>query len=344
MAVKFQDYYKILGLDRTATDKEIRQAYRKLAREYHPDLQPKEKQKEAEKKFKLINEAYEVLGDPEKRKKYDRLGANWQHGDDFTAYRDYQQRAYRPGTERGFEEYPGGFSFHFGGEEHDFSDFFETFFGGGFRGDIFRNSRRGRPRKGADLRAEMEVTLEEIYFEKEKHLQFSIQETCSRCGGAGYFNDTNICPLCEGVGYVPGVKALKLKVPRDARDSTKIRLKGQGGKSDSGGESGDLYLKIKVLPHPLFTLKDDNLEAELTVLPWQAVLGDKVSAPTLDGTIRVTVPPRTKSGHKLRLRGEGMPGKNDRRGDLILKVIIDIPREIKPEEEELYRKLAALQN
>jgi len=346
MAVKFQDYYQILGLDRKATEKEIRKAYRKLARDYHPDLQPKEKQNEAEEKFKLINEAYEVLSDPQKREKYDRLGANWQHGDDFAAYRNYQQRRQRPGAGGGFGETPGGFSFHFGDGEgtNSFSDFFEAIFGGGFRGeDIGKTRKTRRPRRGIDVEAEMEVTLEEIFFEKEKHLQFSIQDLCTRCGGTGII-DTSFCPLCGGSGHIPGVKNIKLKVPRDTRDGKKIRLKGQGGEAEPGGESGDLYLKIKVLPHPLFLLKEDNLEAELTVLPWQAVLGDKVPAPTMEGTIRVKVPPRTKSGHKLRLRGKGMPRKDHSRGDLILKVIIDIPQEIKPEEEELYQRLAALQN
>lgn len=333
MGVKFQDYYQILGLNRNATEKEIRQSYRKLARDYHPDLQPKEKQKEAEEKFKLINEAYEVLSDPEKRKKYDRLGANWQHGDDFTAH---YGRARRPG----FEDARSGFSFHFGGEHGgatSFSDFFEAIFGGGFRENTGTSRKNKRPRRGIDTEAEMEVTLEEIFFEKEKHLQLSMEKLCTRCGGTG-ISENNFCPLCGGSGHIPEVKNIKLKVPRDTRDGKKIRIKGQGG-----GEAGDLYLKIKVAPHPLFSLKKDDLEANLIILPWQAVLGDKVKAPTLEGDILVKVPPRTKSGHKLRLQGKGMPRKDHSRGDLFLNIIIDIPREIKPEEEELYQKLAALQ-
>ncbi|NLX91649.1 MAG: J domain-containing protein [Firmicutes bacterium] len=340
MAVKFQDYYKILGLDRNATDKEIRQAYRKLAREYHPDLQPKEKQKEAEEKFKLIKEAYEVLSDPVKREKYDRLGPNWQHGDDFTAYRHYQQGSRRQAGS-GFEGNFDGFSFHFGGA-NSFSDFFEAIFGSGFEEDDFGHSGRNwMTRQGTDVEAEIEVTLEEIFFEKEKHLQFTIHNICSRCGGSGILHNS-ICPLCDGSGQVPETKNIKLKIPRGTRNGKKIRLKGQGNQGKRGGKAGDLYLKIKVLPHPLFTLQGDNLEAELTVFPWQAVLGDTVSAPSLDGTIRVKLPPRTKAGHKLRLQGKGMPRKDHSRGDLFLKIIIDIPREINPEEEKLYQKLSGL--
>ena len=344
MAVKFQDYYKILGLERNASEKDIRNAYRRLARTHHPDLQPPEKKTEAEKEFKIINEAYEVLKDKDKRSRYDRLGANWEHGDAFNNYRQQQQRpgAQRSHTSGDFD----GFSFNFGGEQGQgsgsFSDFFESFFGGAFTGGGGGPSQRTRrPRRGVDVEAELEVTLEEIYQGTEKQLQFSLQDLCDKCGGTGHLGNS-FCTACGGGGHVSTAKTIKLKVPRDARSGKKIRLNGQGGDAEAGGESGDLYLKVKVLAHPQFTLNGDDLETTVTVYPWQAVLGGKITAPTLDGAVRVTIPPRTHNGHRMRLRGKGMPRKGGGQGDLYLQLALDIPPKVEPEAEELYRKLAEL--
>lgn len=349
MAVKFQDYYKILGVERSATEKEIRNAYRKLARKHHPDLHPAEKKEEAERQFKMINEAYEVLKDKEKRSRYDYLGANWEHGQEFNANQYYRQQG-QPGAgwrqtahdsgNRDFE----GFSFNFGDDRGagSFSDFFESIFGGGFAGAGKRTSQRAaKPRRGIDVEAELEVTLEEIYSGREKQLQFSLQDLCTRCGGSGQLGN-NFCDSCGGAGYLAETRTIKLKVPRDGRDGKKIRIKGQGGDAAAGGERGDLYLKIKVSPHPRFRLSGDDLETTLTVFPWQAVLGDRVKLPALDGSLWVKVPPRTRSGHKMRLRGKGMPRKDGEFGDLYLQVVLDIPGEINPQAEELYRKLAEL--
>ncbi len=350
MGVKFQDYYKLLGIDRDASEKEIRNAYRKLARESHPDLQPKEKKKEAEEKFKLINEAYEVLKDPEKRKLYDRFGANWKHGEEFSAHQNQwhsgQQQDMGGGFGGGYQSY----SFDFGSEPggSGFSDFFEAIFGQAFRdrgtGDFGRTGayqKNRRPRKGMDVTAELEVTLEEIYRGEEKQVQLSMQDLCSACGGTG-IQQNSFCPGCGGTGHTDKVKTLKIKVPRDARDGKKIRLKGQGGETEPVGQRGDLYLTIKIKPHPVFTLKGDDLEADIKVEPWQAVLGDRISAPTLEGSVRVKIPPHTHSGHKLRLRGKGMPRKDGTKGDYYLRVLIDVPEDITPEEEELYRKLSEI--
>ena len=343
MAVKYQDYYKILGVDRNASQKEIREAYRKLARKYHPDVQPPDKKEEAQEKFKQINEAYEVLSDPEKRKKYDHLGHNWQHGENFSAHQQGPFGGERTGF-RDFSDMGGGFTFSFGeggGGGSAFSDFFRAFFGE----DIFGEGTRGgtgrahRPRRGIDAEAELEVTLEDIFHGREKHLQFAVQDLCSQCSGTG-LSGRNFCNTCGGTGQVADVKTVKLKVPPDAREGKKIRLKGQGGVAAPGGEPGDLYLKIKVLPHDIFRLNGDDLEANLVVYPWQAALGDKVPFETLEGTVRVKVPPRSHSGDKMRLRGKGMPRKGGEHGDLYLKIIIDIPHDINPEEEELYRQMA----
>jgi DnaJ-class molecular chaperone len=327
-----------------ATEKDIRNAYRKLARQHHPDLQPAEGKEKAEKKFKLINEAYEVLRDKEKRARYDRLGANWKHGDDFQAYQGQQQGW--PGTGAGWKTSQGfggefdGYTFSFGGgaDAGSFSDFFESIFGGGFAG---AKHRPRRPRRGVDIDAELEVTLEEIYGGQEKQIQFSLQDLCKQCGGSGQVGNS-FCPTCGGSGQVAEAKTIKLKVPRDARSGKKVRLQGQGGDAEAGGQRGDLYLKIRVLPHPRFELSGDDLEARVTIQPWQAVLGDKIMAPTLGGSVRVTIPPRTHSGFRLRLRGKGMPRRDGGYGDLYLLVVVDIPDQIGPRAEELYRKLAEI--
>lgn len=337
--VKYQDYYKILGVDRNSTPEEIKKAYRKLARKYHPDTQPEEKKEEAEKKFKEINEAYEVLSDPEKRKKYDRLGANWQHGDDFTSYKQQWTGQDFSNFDREFD----GFSFSFGRGGTSFSDFFEAFFGQDLFNEEMKTSTktRQRPSRGQDIEAELEVSLEDIYFGREKQFQINIKDLCDQCGGVGYVGNS-FCSRCGGSGQAAKNKTLKVKIPKDARDGKKIRLKGQGGEA-SGGQKGDLYLKLKTVQHPKFKLRGNNdLETELKIYPWQAILGDKVTVPTLEGNIKVNIPPKTHNGHTLRLKSKGMPDKKNKKGDLFLKIIIDIPKEIKPEEEELYRKLSQL--
>ncbi len=358
MAVKFQDYYKILGVDRNATEKDIRDAYRKLARKYHPDVQPPEKKEEAEKKFKQIGEAYEVLKDSEKRAKYDRLGPNWEHGDEFASHQQQygqQQQQYGPGDFEGMRRDFGGdfegFSFSFGGDDggraSSFSDFFEAIFGQGFArggtGTRTSSSRARRPDRGLDIEAELEVSLEDVYQGREKQFQINLQDLCDQCGGTGLLG-RSLCSVCGGSGQIPETKTIKVKIPRDARDGKKIRLKGQGGEAEPGGEKGDLYLKLKIAPHPVFSLNGDDLEANLTVYPWQAALGAKVNAPTLEGSVRVTIPPRTHTGHKLRLKGKGLPRKSGVSGDLYLRVVIDNPKEILPEEEKLYQQLAETHN
>ncbi|RQD76937.1 MAG: J domain-containing protein [Candidatus Syntrophonatronum acetioxidans] len=342
MGVKYQDYYKILGVDRNASQKEIRNAYRKLAREHHPDLQPEDKKKEAEKEFKKINEAYEVLSDPEKRKLYDQYGENWQHGEDFSAYQQ-QGRTWSPGTEdsqRGYKSYT--FDFEDLEGQSGFSDFFETLFGQAFRGKGREEAFTSQgPQQGLDVNADLEVTLEEIFRGAEKQLQLSLQDLCPQCSGRGVAGQ-GFCKNCGGTGHVDKTKTLKVKIPRDAREGKKIRLKGQGGEAVPGGRRGDLLLKVKVKPHPVFTLKGDDLEADLPLYPWQAVLGDRVTAQSLDGPIKVNVPPRTQRGHKLRIKGKGMPRKDRSRGDLYFRVALDLPKDIKPEEEELYKKLSQI--
>jgi len=333
MGVAFQDYYKTLGVERSASEKEIKTAYRKLARKWHPDLHSGDDKQQAEDKFKQINEAYEVLSDQEKRAKYDRMGANWRDGQDFQPPPDM-------GDFKFYTNMGGGGMGGAGG----FSDFFEMLFGGGGSGSPFgrsgRSARAGGPAQGQDVEAELELTLEEVYRGGEKHLQLSTREACSSCGGAGIEGDS-FCSRCGGTGTGSGVKTLTVKIPAGVHEGSRIRLKGQGGEGHAGGAKGDLYLKVRLLPHQRFKVQGDDLETEVVLFPEQAVLGDQVSVPTLDGPVKMKVPAGIKAGRRLRLRGKGMPRK-DGRGDEFVRVVIDIPETITPEEENLYRQLAAL--
>ncbi len=332
MAVKFQDYYETLGVDRKATDKEIKAAYRKLARKWHPDLHPASEKKEAEEKFKKINEAYEVLKDPEKRERYDRLGSRWKDGQDFRGEPDMGGARYY--STEGFGS--GGFE---GGFEGGFSDFFSAFFGGGGPGATRggRTAQRG-PVKGEDIESEIELPLEEAYRGGNRSIRISGSGICPDCAGTG-IRDHSFCPRCGGTGNIPDEKTLDVKIPAGVKEGSRIRLKGQGGSGLGGGPRGDLFLKVRLRPHPVFSLKGDNIEVDASIRPDQAVFGDKISVPTLDGKVTVKVPPGSRHGNKLRLRDKGYPGKNSVRGDQLVRLIIDIPPDLKEEEKELYKKL-----
>lgn len=305
MAVSYQDYYKLLGVDKAAKPEEISRAFKKLARQYHPDLNPNNK--EAEEKFKQINEAYEVLKDPEKRKLYDQLGHNWQHGQQFSGQQDFG------GNHFNFDA--GGFGGH-----TDFSDFFESIFGGRRQGgsntfgsDPFGNFSQ-RPRRGRDVEAELPLSLAEV--QKGGKRQVTLQ-------------------------MPDGPKTLEINVPAGIRDGAKLRLSGQGDPSPSGGPAGDLFLRIRYLPNNIFKVDGSNLHANLAISPWEGVLGAKVQAPTLEGSVELSIPAGTSSGKKFRLRGKGM-GAPDKRGDLIITIMIDVPGTLSNEEKELWTKLSKI--
>lgn len=327
MGVTYQDYYETLDVGRNATEKEIKTAYRKLARKWHPDLHSGKDKDAAEEKFKQINEAYEVLSDTEKREKYDQLGANWRTGQDFRP---------PPDTED-FHFYTGNAG---RSDDDGFSDFFETLFGGGQFGRATRSNRSRAPIRGQDIETELEITLEEAYHGAEKSLQFSTREVCQVCSGTGYDHNA-FCNRCGGTGTVAGSKALAVRIPKGVHDGSRIRLKGQGGEGAHGGERGDLYLKMHLRPHPVYKIQGNDLETEVILRPEQAVLGTQVAIPTLDGTVSMKVPGGTRAGKRLRLRGKGLPHKGGQ-GDEYVKIIIDIPVTITEEEEQLYRQLAAL--
>jgi len=337
VSVRYQDYYKILGVDRDASQGEIEKAYRKLAREYHPDMN---KSKDAEEKFKEINEAHEVLGDQEKRKRYDALGANWKAGQDFRP---------PPGFEGVFNFGGGqGVQFDFGGS--GFSSFFDTLFGGagggpqgsgnpfgaggGFRsaGGPFGAGGPGGPgchgggspffaQEGQDIEAPITITIEDAFHGANKSIAL----------------ETPGAP-----GQPPKSKTYEVRIPPGTTQGKVIRLKGQGQKGAGGGRDGDLLLRVKIAKHARFRVDGTDIHATVPVSPWEAALGAKVRVPTLDGTVYLNVAAGSQSGQKLRLKEKGLPGKGDKRGDLFAEIKIVVPKSLTDEERELLEKLAEI--
>ena len=329
MAVKFRDYYEVLGVAKTATEEEIKKAYRKLARKLHPDVNPGDHS--AEEKFKELNEAYEVLSDSEKRKKYDQLGHNWKAGADFTP---------PPGWEGGRVEY-GDFGDMFGGTRgaSGFSDFFESMFGG--PRSVRGGARAGFAMRGQDVEAEISLTLEEAHRGVKRSLSLQVTETCQTCGGTGAKED-KVCPTCRGAGVVTRPKSLDVNIPAGVREGSVIRLAGQGDPGTNGAPAGDLFLHVRIQPHRLFSIVgDDDIQLELPVAPWEAALGAKISVPTLDSPVEMKIPAGAQGGQRLRLRGQGLTRKGGGRGDQYIKLKIVIPPKLTDKEKELFEKLAA---
>ena len=326
MAVKFKEYYEVLGVPRTATAEEIKKAYRALARKYHPDVNPDDPT--AEDKFKELNEAYEVLSDTEKRKRYDELGGNWQAGTDFTP---------PPGWERVRTDF-GNVGDRFGGAHPgDFSDFFETLFGAS-RGP---RTGQGFAMRGADVEAEISLGLEDVDRGATRTLTLQVAERCTDCGGTG-IRDNHLCPTCRGSGVVRRPKSLSVHIPVGIREGSVIRLAGQGEPGSGNAPAGDLYLRVHLMPHPLFAVVgDDDLQVELPVAPWEVALGARVTVPTLGSSVEMTIPTGSQGGQRLRLRGKGLSRQGSDGGDLYVKLKIVVPPKLTAEERELFEKLAA---
>jgi curved DNA-binding protein len=336
MAVKFRDYYEVLGVARTASEDEIKKAYRKLARKHHPDVNPGDKA--AEEKFKELNEAYEVLSDPEKRQRYDQLGANWRAGADFTP---------PPGWGEGARVDFGDFGDIFGGMggpgrgAGDFSDFFETIFGGRRGARAGRRAGAGFAMRGQDVEAEIELTLEEAHRGTARKLTLQTTVPCPTCQGSGALNNQP-CPQCRGAGVVRQPKTLDVNIPAGAREGSVIRLAGQGEAGTGNAPAGDLLLRVRLRPHPLFTVKGEgDLQIELPVAPWEAALGARVKVPTLDGAVDMTIPAGAQGGQQMRLRGQGLNRRQGGRGDEYVRLKIIIPPHLTSRERELFEKLAA---
>jgi curved DNA-binding protein len=288
--VKYQDYYQILGVTRDADKSDIKKAYRKLARQYHPDVNS---EASAEEKFKEANEAYEVLKDKDKRQAYDRFGSDWKHGQQFDG-----------GGFGGGSQSQGGFS---GG---DFSDFFESIFSGGFQqgGGGFQQ----RSRRGADQQLKLDISLEEAFQGGSKTIQFS---------------------KSQGSGEM---KKLKINIPSGVSKGQKIRLSKQGQPSPDGGESGDLYLEMNILPHRFFKLDDRNITLRLPITPWEAASGTSLKVPTLSGSVELKIKPGMQSGQKMRLKDKGMPG-----GDQFVEIMIQTPPADSEDAKKFYQEMQA---
>ncbi|HTN35079.1 MAG TPA: DnaJ C-terminal domain-containing protein [Marinobacter sp.] len=305
----FKDYYAVLGVSESASPEEVKKAYRKLARKYHPDVS---KEKNADEKFKDVGEAYEVLKDPEKRGEYDQL-------------RKYGSRA-----DGSFQPPPGWQSSSgFGGggyteaDAQQFSDFFEQIFGGGRTGGF--GGPGGGPRqsmrmRGEDVLAKLALFLEEIFSGCEKQVSFNVRE------------------VDDHGRVVARQKTLKVKIPPGMKEGQHLRLKGQGSPGAGGGQPGDLLIEVELAPHPLFTVEGQDILVTIPVAPWEAALGAKVTVPTVGSKVSMTIPRNTSSGRRLRLKGKGLPGKHP--GDQIVIVQITMPEQHSPEAKKLYEQLA----
>ncbi len=314
-----KDYYQILGVSRNASEKEIKQAYRRLARKHHPDLNPGDKSAEA--KFKEINAAYEVLSDPEKRKKYDQFGEQWEYAEQF---------AKSGGQERVRWDFNrGGTTFEYG-DLSGFGDIFSSLFGDSGVGS---RMRRGSQR-GQDVESTIEVSLEEAYHGSMRVIQLQIEEPCTACGGTGRVGN-RVCTICNGAGGKVIPKRLEVKIPAGVRDGSRIRIAREGGPGRAGGNKGDLYLVAKVLPHKLFERKGDDLYTEVSVPLATAILGGEVGLPTLNGNLSLKIPPETQNGRVFRMAGKGMPQLgNNKYGNMFAKVKVLLPTNLTEEEKK----------
>ncbi len=304
--MEYKDYYKILGVPRNASQEEIKRAYRRLARKYHPDVS---KEPDAEERFKEVSEAYEVLKDPEKRAAYDRLGSAWQAGQEFHPPPDWEE------IFAGFRQ-EGGAA---GGEGlGGFSDFFETLFGGG---GFARGSRRagGFRMRGQDEFARLRITLEEAYHGGTRTLELQT-------------------PEMDEAGRVRArTRRIQVRIPRGVTEGQQIRVPGQGAPGLGGGPPGDLYLEVEFAPHPHFRAEGRDIHLTVPVTPWEAALGAKILVPTLGGPVALKIPPGTQSGRRLRLKGRGLPGSPP--GDQYVTVQIVTPPADTPARRALYERM-----
>ena len=332
MAVKYQDYYETLEVPRDATQEQIQAAYRKAAREYHPDIN---KSSDAEEKFKRIGEAYEVLRDPEKRKRYDALGQNWKAGQDFTPPPGWELFNFGTGGRSGTRSRTGtggnGYSFRifdgFGDSPFSgFSEFFETLFGGGATAGAGRGQNRAQTMRGQDQEAELTIALEEAYRGTKRNV--TLESVDVRSGR----------PTGE-------TKTLEVKIPAGTTDGQRLRLRGQGGPAPGGpgaggGAVGDLYLRVRIAPHGIFRLNGTDLELDAPVTPWEAALGARIEVPIIAGKASVKLQPGTQSGQRLRLKGKGFPQKGGGHGDLYVRIRIEVPKTLSARERQLFEELS----
>jgi DnaJ-class molecular chaperone len=331
MPVKFRDYYETLGVARDASEDQIKSAYRKLARKYHPDLNPGNK--DAEERFKQLSEANDVLSDKEKRRRYDALGANWKSGMDFTP---------PPGGAGSYRVNVEDFGNIFGGGGGGFSDFFEAIFGRQAAGGHARGGGfEAHAARGGDAESEVGISLEEAHRGASRSVRLPIEAPCSECHGTGR-KDGKRCPVCGGSGLRSHVESFTVNIPRGVQDGSVVRVPGKGGAGFGGGARGDLYLRVRIAPHSQYRPRPGgDLEVELPVAPWEAVLGAEVAVPTLDGPVTMRIPPGSQAGRTLRLKGKGMARPDGGRGDEYVRLRVVVPPKPTEKEIALMKELAS---
>ena len=342
MAEQKRDYYEALGVDRHADEAEIKKAYKKLARKYHPDMNPGNKR--AEERFKEINEANEVLSDPEKRARYDQYG--------FAGVDpNFNPNQYANAGRTGESAYAGG-DFHgawsgtagSGGADFDFGnlgDLFGDLFGSGFRSSGVHRSGFGRDRGGESLQSELSLSFEEAAFGCEKELKVERLEPCSECGGSGKQGQQS-CKLCRGKGMVRRRKTLTVRIPAGVENGQTLTLRGQGSRNRSG-QAGDVHIHITVRPHSVLRREGADVRCDARISFAQAALGAEIRVPTIDGPVKYRIPPGTQSDATFRLRGKGIPGGEGRpRGDEYVTVHVEVPRSLTREQEAALRRFDAL--
>ncbi len=339
--MQFQDYYKTLGVGRSASQDEIRSAYRKLAKEWHPDRHPAAQRPQVEQRFKQIAEAHEVLSDPEKRKRYDSLGADWRQGQEF-----------RPPPGGGGID-PAEFARMFGGGGGGgggggFSDFFAQMFGdlfqqgGGGAGPGRRGGFGGAagPRRGADVEAELELAIGEALRGGKRAFQLQAAVPCQACDGQGR-GDFGMCPSCGGLGHRREQRQVDLSIPKDVYDGQVLRLRGLGQPGQAGGPQGDLLLQLRLVDDDVYRTRGHDVEAELVIAPWEALDGVKVDVPVAAGTASVQIPAGSKAGSRLRLRGQGLARRGGGSGDLLLVIRLALPEQLSEQQQRLLRELGS---
>jgi len=327
-----RNYYEALGVPKTASEKEIKSAYRRLARKHHPDVNQGDKSAEA--RFKEINAAHEVLSDPEKRRKYDKYGDRWEMAEQFEAAERHQGGSGAFGRQGG-----GGGAFT--GEAGDFGSIFDN---------LFRRERggpRGQParRRGQDVEHAIEVTLEEAFHGTTRTLSLTSPETCPVCGGSGEIAGA-VCHSCEGTGMVANAKRIEVKVPPGVKTGSRVRVAGEGRPGLGGGPAGDLYLVVSLLTNNRFERKGDDLYQDIEVPYVDAVLGGEIEVTTMTGRVALRIPELTQNGRQIRLAGKGMPvlGSTSARGDLFVRTRVHLPEKLSNEERKHFEALRALQH
>lgn len=349
--VQFKDYYQTLGVDRSADEKAIRTAYRKLVRKLHPDVNRNDPN--AEDKIKDVNEAYEVLSDAEKRRMYDRFGADWQRYRDAGFNADSPEFSGQGGTPEDFGEWFAGqagqggnfqtrVEFGDGARSGRFSDFFDLLFGGG------QEHARGagavpRPQRGQDIEVDAKITLHEAFTGTTRRLTVAAPAICPTCHGSGIVRGA-MCPTCDGTGEVQNRRTIEVNIPKGVQTRSRVRVAGQGGAGANGGPNGDVYLRIEVAPDSRFERNGAELRTTVEVPLYTAILGGEVIVPTIDSRVALSIPKETQSGRRFRLRGKGMPklGKPDERGDLVVTTEIVVPQHLSDKERSLFEQLRDL--